>query len=334
MIVRSTASILCITALSLAMLSQCNQSAEKETSTTLEKYQYMQPLMGTRFSITLYAADKNQADAAAKEAFEFAYQVNRACSDYDVTSELMKLNAAPARQPITVSPTLLDVLREALSISQKTNGAYDPTLGQHSYNWRMARKKSQLPASDDVTAAKAASGWKKIQLDMENSTVTKLVANLRLDLGGIAKGYTADKMLALLEKHNITRASIIAGGEVRLGDPPPKKDGWKVSLKTLDTDHSLTPSSLTLSNCAVSTSGDLHQSIIINGTRYSHVVDPATGLGLTRRISATIIGPNATLTDALATAYCVNPELSFPDIRTIIVFEKQDGTLALIEKGE
>ncbi|MCP5537146.1 MAG: FAD:protein FMN transferase [Akkermansiaceae bacterium] len=306
------------------LLARCARQ-EKPASLPLERYTYHQAMMGTRFQITLYAQSKTMADEAAMAAFRYADQVNTACSDYDVTSELMQLNDSPANKTIPVSPLLYDVLAKARDVAAATNGAYDPTLGHHSYNWRMARRKMQLPTAGKINQAKASSGWQKYQLDPTNQAVTKTISNMRFDLGGIAKGYAADGMLRILMAHHISQASITAGGEVRLGDPPPGRDGWEVTLSTLDANHRLSPHTLTLSNCAISTSGDLHQSITINGQRYSHIVDPATGLGLTTRRSATVIGETCTQTDALATALCVNPGLKPAGFMTLVIFEKPDG---------
>ena len=114
------------------VLAQCGQKEEVAETITLKKFTYHQPLMGTRFSIVLYASDQKTADTAAKAAFEYAGKVNDTCSDYDVTSELMQLNAAPANQAVKLSPMLFDVLNQALTIAKKINGAYDPTLGWHS----------------------------------------------------------------------------------------------------------------------------------------------------------------------------------------------------------
>lgn len=309
-------------------LTQCRPSQKIDVEAPpLQKHTYQQALMGTRFFITLYANDKSQADKAATAAFQYAADVNSACSDYDVTSELMKFNAAPDQQAIPLSPMLFDVLSTAVEIAKETNGAYDPTLGHHSYNWRMARKKGVLPSAVTIARAKASSGWKNLGLDHKNSSITKLVPNMRLDLGGIAKGYAADGMLMVLQKHGLTHASIMAGGEVRLGDPPPDSEGWKIILKTLDTNSQLSPATITLANCAVSTSGDLHQSITINGQRYSHIVDPVTTMGLTIRRSATVIGPDCTHTDALATSLCVDPTQKFSGFKTLVIFKMPNGTL-------
>lgn len=187
----------------------------------LKAYSYQKALMGTRFAITLYSQDAEQADSAAEQAFDYAAQVNAACSDYDITSELMMLNASAANQAVAVSPLLMEVLQEALTIARSTDGAYDPTLGQHSYNWRMARKKGSLPDARKISRAKENSGWQQLELNIPEQTVTKKRERLRLDLGGIAKGFAAEGMLKILQKHTINRASITAGGEIRLGAPPP-----------------------------------------------------------------------------------------------------------------
>jgi thiamine biosynthesis lipoprotein len=307
-------------------LTHCKQ-AESPTPVALHKFTYQQALMGTRFYITLYAENQKNATLAATEAFQLAANVNRACSDYDVTSELMQLNAAPSQQAVTLSPLLFAVLDKALNIAKQTDGAYDPTLGHHSYNWRMARKKGVLPTPEKIAEAISSSGWHHLQLDSRNLTATKKIDNMRLDLGGIAKGYAADIMLDSLQNHHITRASVTAGGEVRLGDPPPGQTGWRVTLKTLDENHQISPEVVELSNCAISTSGDLHQSITIGGQRYSHIVDPKTGLGLTQRVSATIIGKQATITDALATAYCVFPTLNVPEVQTLVIWINPNGEM-------
>ncbi|NWK55390.1 FAD:protein FMN transferase [Verrucomicrobiaceae bacterium N1E253] len=312
----------CFALVPLALLfCQCKPTPPTVKAPELQRHNYQQAMMGTKLVITLYTDADNDGKKAATEAFQMASDVNKACSDYDATSELMKLNAAPAHKAARLSPILFEVLQSSIEIARSTNGAYDPTLGHHSYNWRMARKKGTLPTKEAITTAKEASGWQYLQLDTDTHSVTKTKERMRIDLGGIAKGYAATKMLEVLKKHGITRASITAGGEVRLGDPPPGTSGWQVSLKTLDAQHQLSPRTLTLADCAISTSGDLHQSINIDGQRYSHICDPQTGLGLTRRVSATVIHPDSSTADALATALCVQPDLKLADVALLVISE-------------
>lgn len=297
---------------------------------SLPRLVFSQTMMGTRFVITVYAEDPEQVAVAAAGAFRLAAEVDDACSDYDVNSELMRLNAAPAGRPFSLSPLLLDVLSRALEMAKQSGGAYDPTLGHHSYQWRMARKKRKLPSGEAIQRARALSGWQHLELDSRQSRVKKQIDGMRLDLGGIAKGYAAEMMFRYLVEQGFSQVSVVAGGEVRLGEPPPGQDGWRVSLKTLDQDHRLSPSSMILADCAISSSGDLHQSFRIDGQRYSHICDPSTGLGLTRRVSATVIGRDATRTDALATALCVRPGFQPSEVDYLIIQEDSDGGLQAV----
>ena len=262
-------------------------------------------LMGTRFAINCHTDDPALAKQAADAAFAEAERINQVASDYIADSELLELGRHPAGTPVQVSPLLFQLLSDAMNLAEKSDGAFDPTLGPFTRLWRESRRRHHLPDPATLEAASSATGWRNLSLDALQSTVTFTKPGMRLDLGGIAKGQTADAMLFILKQSGITRACITAGGDVRLGDPPPACSGWKIGVRTFDKDRNTRV--LELSNCAVSTSGDLHQSITIEGIRYSHIIDPTTGLGLTREIAATVIAPNATLSDALATACCAAP---------------------------
>ena len=124
---------------------------------------------------------------------------------------------------------------------------------------------------------------------------------MRLDLGSIGKGYAADQALQILKGRGIDRALVAASGDIAIGNPPPGQRGWKIGIAAFGGATNSPARTLLLHNAGISTSGDTEQFIEINGVRYSHIVDPATGLGLTSRIQATIIGPDATTTDSLDT---------------------------------
>ena len=131
--------------------------------------------------------------------------------------------------------------------------------------------------------------------------MTLLVPNMRLDLGSIGKGYAADQALQILKGRGIDRALVAASGDIAVGNPPPGQRGWKIGIAVLGSATNSAPRTVLLHNAGISTSGDTEQFIEINGVRYSHIVNPATGLGLTNRIQATVIGPDATTTDCLDT---------------------------------
>ena len=287
---------LCRTLGVLAALVATVSSAE-------ERFRFERPLMGTRFTVIGYAANHAAAGEAANAAFAMAGEVNRMASDYLPHSELSRLARSPAGRLIPVSPPLLGLLAHAREVSAMTDGAFDPTLGPLTRIWRETRDCRRMPAAERLHAARAACGWRNFSVDHQSRGIILHRNDMGFDLGGLAKGYAADRMLESLKAAGISRAMVVAGGDVRLGDPPPGRDGWRVAIQTFDLNHP--DEVLTLANAAVSTSGDLHQSVEIEGVRYSHILDPATGLGLTRRVAASVIASEAKISDPLATAACV-----------------------------
>jgi thiamine biosynthesis lipoprotein len=171
--------------------------------------------------------------------------------------------------------------------------------------WRFARKRHVLPKPDELAQARQAVGWQHLALDRERRTVTMKVPGMRLDVGGIAKGFAADEALKLLRARGYPRALVAASGDLAIGDPPPGKRGWRIAATEIDSGTNFASRVFILRNAGVSTSGDTEQFLEIDGVRYSHIVDPRTGLGLTRRIQATVIASCATDSDALATAVCI-----------------------------
>ncbi len=265
------------------------------------RFTYERPLMGTRFAITCHGVDQAAAKAAADEAFGAGEAINAVASDYLAASELTRL---PAGGPaVAVSPLLAELLEVSLAMAARCDGAFDPTLGPLTRLWRESRRTGRLPTDEERGRALAACGWRDAVFEREARTLRLTKPGMRLDLGGIAKGFAADRMFEVMARRGFARTCIAAGGDLRLGDPPPGKAGWKVGLKTFDLEK---PEEVVeLANCAVSTSGDLHQFVEIGGKRYSHIVDPRGGLGLTARVAVSVIAPTATASDALATACCV-----------------------------
>lgn len=278
--------------------SRGTSSAADGKAVTIER-----GLMGTRFAVTCYHTDEALVRKAIAAAFAEADRINGVASDYIADSELLLLSKQPVGQATRVSPLLFRLVKEARDYAEKTDGLFDPTLGPLTKLWRESRRRQALPTPEVLAKAKAACGWKHLILDEKESTIAFAVPGMRLDLGGIAKGQAANAMLAVLVKHGIPRSSVTAGGDVRLGDPPPGEEGWKVGVRTSDKNQN--SDTLLLSKCAVSTSGDLQQFVEIDGVRYAHIIDPATGLGLTRHVAATVISPNSAMSDALATACCI-----------------------------
>ncbi|HEY5914104.1 MAG TPA: FAD:protein FMN transferase [Verrucomicrobiae bacterium] len=294
--------LLASSVLAVLLLAGCKSGPQ---TTPLRRFEFTHPAMGTLFGLTLFAADEASARSAAQAAFRRIDALEDIMSDYQAGSELMRLCEEPPGKPVPVSADLFDVLQRAQKIARASDGAFDITVGPYVRLWRFARKRKEPSNPTAMSAAAAAVGYEKIRLDPRTWTVTLLVPNMRLDLGGIAKGYAADAALRALKGRGVTRALVAASGDIALGDPPPGQRAWKVEISGLNAGTNGAGQKLLLHNCGISTSGDTEQSIEIGGTRYSHILNPRTGLGLTNRIQATVIAPDATTTDALATAVCV-----------------------------
>jgi thiamine biosynthesis lipoprotein len=276
-----------------------------DKAASLRRFEYAEYHMGSMFRIVLYAPDELAANAASEAAFFRIKALDDMMTDYNPESELMRLCKAPPMHPVRVSPELFDVLHESQEIAKATDGAFDVTVGPMIQLWRTARKTKILPSPEAIAMAKVTTGYRKMRLDPKKQTVTLTVANMRLDLGGIAKGYAANAALKTLAGRGISRAMAAASGDIALGAPPPGKQGWEIGIASIDHPDKGYTDTAFLSHAGISTSGDTEQHVDIAGKRYSHIVDPKTGLGLEERLGVTIIAPNATLSDSLATAVSV-----------------------------
>jgi FAD:protein FMN transferase len=281
------------------------RSAAHAPAPPLQRFEFKRPAMGTLFTITLYAPNPVAAQAGARAAFQRIDALEDIMSDYEADSELMRLCDQPSDKPVAVSADLFEVLQRAQEISRLSGGAFDVTVGPYVRLWRFARKRKVLPTRAQLADAAQTVGYRKLKLDPRKHTVTLLVPHMRLDLGGIAKGYAADQALKLLRARGIDRALVAASGDIAIGKAPPGRAGWKVAIAAMDAQNRQVTATLLLHNAGISTSGDTEQFIEIGGVRYSHILNPATGLGLTNRIQATVLAPNATWTDPLATTVCV-----------------------------
>jgi thiamine biosynthesis lipoprotein len=277
----------------------------RAAASDLLRFDFSAPGMGTTFRISFHADTAATANAAAEACFQRVAQLNTTFSDYDPTSELMRLCSPEARYPMPVGHDLFHLLQRAKDLAGKTGGAYDPTCGHLAQLWRRAKRQGRLPPPDRLKAAVEATDWRRISLDAASRTAT-LEPGTLLDFGGIAKGYAADQCLSLLKMQRLGRAVVVAGGDVAAGEPPPGERGWPVKLRTFSQPNVQEDlETVALASRAVSTSGDLYQFVELEGRRYSHIIDPKTGLGLTRRIACSVFAPDCTTSDALATAMCV-----------------------------
>lgn len=305
-----------VAALAGMLLTRVQLSAESDSAHPDQRFEFHRIEMGVEFRIEVYGCDSAAANKAAEAAFDRIRELNGLMSDYSADSEVRRLcDTAEAGQPITISRDLFRVLAASVSLWRESDGAFDVTVGPLTKLWRRARRRGEMPPADQLQLARDSIGSDAISLSACQRTVTLARSGMRIDLGGIAKGYAADEALEVLRKQGFPRALIDASGDLVAGDPPPGKRGWRVAIEVLDSpkQHADVPSGnsaavrsvLVLANQAVATSGSTVQFIDIDGRPYSHIIDPRTGLGLQTHSMVTVVAPTGTKADSLASAISV-----------------------------
>lgn len=270
------------------------------------RFEFTEPQMGLPFRIVLYADDEPTARRVAGIAFARIAELNSILSDYDDHSELSRLSRSSATGAwVPVSDDLWRVLARGQEFARRSDGAFDLTVGPLVQLWRRARRQRELPPANRLAEAGQATGWSRLELNAVHREVRLGVPGMRLDLGGIAKGYAVQEALRTMAARGISRALVSGGGDMAAGDPPPGKGGWRVELAPIDAPGAPPAQFVTLKRTALATSGDVFQFVEIGGVRYSHIVDPRTGLGLTDHSLVTVMAPDGMTADALATTVSV-----------------------------
>jgi len=267
-------------------------------------------VMGTFARVVVIAADRNTANKCIEDAFAEIYKVDKLMSDFKSDSEISRVNRDAFMWAVKVSDPTYEVLQRSVEFGKLTDGAFDITVGPLVDLFRIAKKTEVATSEEEITRAKAKVGFEKLILDDPNKTVKFKVEGMRLDLGGIAKGYAVDKALEAAQKAGALGAMVDIGGHIRCaGRAPQGKDNWLIGLQdpnlNKDTAGRDILLRLKLVNEAVATSGDYQQFVLIKGKRYSHIINRKSGTSAEGLSSVTIIADNATDADALATAVSV-----------------------------
>jgi thiamine biosynthesis lipoprotein len=314
----------------------CSQATAQE----LQRYSFSEPHMGTEFRLILYSDNEQRAKTAADSAFSRVEELNRIMSDYLDGSELNRLSrTSGSGEFVKVSPDLFEVLQASVEYCRQSDGLFDITVGPLSRFWRVIRMSPEpaLPGEVELEQILEAVGCGLIELNSSDQSVMLKASDMRLDLGGIAKGYTADEVLEVLKSFGITRALMDAGGDITLGDPPPGRSHWEVAVP----DRSLgseTGGYITIEteNRSVTTSGDLYQYVVIDGVRYSHVINPKSGIGSMKQIQATVVAGSGMQADALSSILTLmDPEegmamINRMDRTEAILFVNREGSVEML----
>ena len=279
-------------------------------------------IMGTRITLELWANNSQQGNLAIDAALAELRRIDAAMSTYRPSSEVSKVNALAAQQPVKISAELFNLINQSLEFSRLTQGAFDITYASVGFKYDFI--KHTAPDQATVNALLPAINYRHLKLDAKQQAIAFNHPAVRIDLGGIAKGYAVDRALLILKQRGITQAFISAGGDSYvLGDRQGRP--WMVGIRDPD-DASKVIAKLPLSNVAFSTSGDYERYFDDAGTRIHHIINPASGHSASKVRSATIIADSATRTDGLSkTAFVLGAEAALniysqlPGVEAILV---------------
>ena len=271
------------------------------------KFSYSEMKMGSAFNLIIVSADSNKANHLARKSYELVDSLNHIFSNYDSSSELSKINASAGLLPYKMSRAMLDLVQKSQYAYIQSKGAYDISIGPLSSLWRKARKAKLFPEASTVLATKKLVGFAQIKINKRLGTIFLPNANMQLDFGGIAKGYIAQWVINFLKANGIQQALVDAGGDIVMSGPPLNQKGWLIGVNLPETTDQLLNKKLQLSNCSVATSGDVYQFIEYKGVKYSHIINPLTGYGVTNLRNVTIVAKTGATADWLATACSILP---------------------------
>lgn len=269
----------------------------------LQRFHFSQPKMGSPLNIIFYTTDSLEANKLASGCFVLADSLNAIYSDYLPGSELNRLsNKAGKDSFVKLSPQLYQIILMSKKASEISDGNFDITIGTLSQLWRKARKTNTFPSQEEVSNAKSFVGFKHIIMDPITHSVKIKQPGLRLDLGGIAKGDVAQKLVDYLRGKGVRHALVDAGGDIAMSAAPPGSPGWKVAVNLPEKGEEFLSKNLLIQNKAVATSGDIYQYIVHNGRKFGHIINPKTGYGITSQRNVTVIAHDGATADWLASA--------------------------------
>ena len=298
----------------------------------ISRFSFTESKMGAPFTIIFYSNDSIQAASIAKRCFALVDSFNFIFSDYIDSSELSKVSKSAGVNsfPVSLSPAMYDILIQSKKAFELSEGAFDITMGPLSKLWRKARRQHQFPADSTVKRIRNLIGFDKLVFDTLQKTIRLTQEGMQLDLGGIAQGYVAQKVINFLHSQGVNNALVNASGDIVVSGAPINKDGWVVGVNIPEKTAELLNQKLLLKNRAITTSGDAYQYIEKDGIRYSHIINPASGYGVTFQRNVTVIAADGTTADWLATACSI---LSLKKAKKLASLLGAEVLIAEIKRG-
>jgi len=289
-------------------------------------------IMGTFARVVVIAPSGEAAQACIQAAFDVQERIETLMSYHREDSELSRVNRHAAEKPVPVNPMTFEVLQQAVRFSRLSDGAFDVTVGPLVDLWKVAGEANEPPTEEALAVARRKVGFEKLILDEKAATVCFAEPGMKVDLGGIAKGYAVDKSVEAMLKRGAIGGMVDLGGNIRcFGRAPRGQEKWRIALQ----DPNVAPDEfgsagyllvLELADASVATSGDYRRFNVVEGQKQSHILDTRSGKGAGKVVSDTIIAPDATTADALSTAVNVlGPEAGLalverlPGIEAILI---------------
>jgi thiamine biosynthesis lipoprotein len=301
------------------------------TKAQLKRFEFTQNKMGSPFHLIFYHNDTITASLLAKECYLIVDSLNAIFSDYDPDSEVGTLALSPGGTNLPVSNELYEMLKLSRAAWHKSSGAFDITIGPLTRLWRKARSEKRFPLHSEIMSAQESTGMNQLVIDSLFKKISFKVKGMSLDFGGIVKGYAAQRMVDYLRSRDVAIALADAGGDIAVGESPPGKSGWRIAVSLPGNESAFFDKELELTNVGVATSGDIYNYIIHDGKKYSHIVDPRTGYGVTSQRTVTVIAKDGTNADWLATACSI---LSINDALELAGREHAELLITIFKDGK
>jgi len=268
---------------------------DKRVEPAPQKFTRLRTLHTIEVQLTVYAASEAKAQVALDAGFARVEELFTLMDDYHLDSPLNQFCAKAGKGPVKVAPDLMAIFIQAKRMAALTGGAFDITVKPFTQLWRLSRERGQLPPPQAIARAREFVGIDKLVLHPQDGTAELTKEGMWLDLGGIAKGYMGDEAVKVMAEKGCPVCACYAGGDRVFGDSPPDSpEGWPVEVP-----DATPPISFKVKNGAASVSGDVFRFVEIDGVRYSHVIDPKTGLGIATHKMACVRARRGMDTDPL-----------------------------------